>query len=144
MVLGAEVEQSRTLLEDRPVPVGINEAWVGGQSSSMKAGLAALPPNISSALFLLVDQPWLQPQTIAALIRRYRQTLAPIVWPEFEGRRGNPILFDRALFPELRQISGDTGGRPLLQAYRDQAERVAVADRGIVLDVDQAEDLANH
>ena len=107
----------------------------------MRAGLAYLPAHISSAIFMLVDQPWLHPQTIAALIERYRQTLAPVVWPEFEGHRGNPILFDRALFSELQQISGDTGGRPLLQAYQNQAERVPVPDQGILIDVDRMEDL---
>lgn len=144
VVLGAEVEQSVTALGSRPVEIVINERWADGQSSSMKTGLTALPSNISSAIFLLVDQPWLQPQTVAALIQRYRQTLAPVVWPEFEGQRGNPILFDRALFSELQQISGDTGGRPLLKAYQHQAERVQVRDRGILLDVDQVDDLETH
>jgi molybdenum cofactor cytidylyltransferase len=141
VVLGAEVEQSQAALGNRPVEIVINQAWAGGQSSSMRAGLAYLPAHISSAIFMLVDQPWLQPQTIAALIERYRQTLAPVVWPEFEGYRGNPILFDRALFSELQQISGDTGGRPLLQAYQNQAERVPVPDQGILIDVDRMEDL---
>ena len=141
VVLGAEVEQSVAALGDRPVEVIINEAWARGQSSSMKAGLAALPAHISSAIFLLVDQPWLQPQTLAALIQHHRQTLAPLVWPEFEGHRGNPILFDRVLFSELREISGDLGGRPLLKTYQNQAGRVQVRDQGILLDVDRMEDL---
>jgi molybdenum cofactor cytidylyltransferase len=107
----------------------------------MQAGLAALPDNISSALFLLVDLPGLTPATIDALIERHRRTLAPVVWPEFEGQRGNPVLFDRRLFPDLAQISGDTGGRPLIRAYQDQAGRVAVDDEGILRDVDRPEDL---
>jgi molybdenum cofactor cytidylyltransferase len=141
VVLGAEVERSMAALGDRPVEVVINEAWAAGQSSSMKAGLAALPPHTGSAIFMLVDQPRLQPQTLTALIQCHRQTLAPVVWPEFEGHRGNPILFDRALFAELRQISGDTGGRPLLKVYQNQAEQVLVQDQGILMDVDRIEDL---
>jgi molybdenum cofactor cytidylyltransferase len=69
--------------------------------------------------------------------------LAPLVWPEYEGQRGNPILFDRALFPELEQVSGDTGGRPVVMKYKDQAERVAVAQRGVLEDFDRPEDLEN-
>lgn len=141
VVLGAEVEQSQAMLAGRPVEIIINDAWAEGQSTSMKAGLAALPANVSGALFMLVDLPGVTPGIVDALIQRYRQTVAPIVWPEFEGKRGNPVLFDRTLFPELKQISGDTGGRPLLLAHRDQAERVVMTDEAILQDVDRPEDL---
>ena len=124
VVLGAEVAQSQALLAGRPVQVVLNPAWAEGQSTSMKAGLAALPPTVDSAVFLLVDLPGVTPDIISTLIQRHRQSLAPLVWPEYEGQRGNPILFDRTLFPELAQVSGDTGGRPVVMKYKDQAERV--------------------
>jgi molybdenum cofactor cytidylyltransferase len=141
VVLGAEVEQSQAMLAGRPVEIIINDAWAEGQSTSMKAGLAALPANVSGALFMLIDLPGVMPDIVDALIQRYWQTLAPIVWPEFEGKRGNPVLFDRALFPKLKQISGDTGGRPVLLAHKDQAERVVMTDEAILQDVDRPEDL---
>jgi molybdenum cofactor cytidylyltransferase len=141
VVLGAEVEQSQALLAGQPVQIVLNPAWAEGQSTSMKAGLTALPPTTGGAVFMLVDLPGVTPEVITALIQRHRQTLAPLVWPEFEGKRGNPVLFDRALFPELGQISGDTGGRPLVIKYNDQAERVVVAQRGVVEDFDRPEDL---
>lgn len=143
VVLGAEIEQCRAALGHRPVKVVINEAWVKGQSTSMQAGLAALPPNIGCALFLLVDLPGVSSDLINQLIQCHRETLAPIVWPEFEGKHGNPVLFDRALFPELRQVSGDTGGKPVLMRYKDQAERIVVKDRAILQDIDNIEDLTN-
>lgn len=141
VVLGAEVDQCRAVLKDRPVQIVVNPDWAAGQSTSMKAGLSALPGNTGGAIFLLADQPGVTAGTVGALIHRHRQTLAPLVWPEFEGRRGNPVLFDRSLFPELMQITGDTGGRPLFRAYQHRAERVSVADAGILLDVDRPEDL---
>jgi len=144
VVLGAEIDQSQALLKDKPVELVINENWANGQSSSMKAGLAALPPNVSSVVFQLVDLPGISPDTIDALIQRYRATLAPVVWPEFEGRRGNPVLFDRSLFPELMQVKGDTGGKSLLVTYQDQAERISVGDQGILFDIDWAEDLEKY
>jgi molybdenum cofactor cytidylyltransferase len=141
VVLGAEVEQSRAALGDRPVEVVINRDWANGQSTSMKAGLAALNENIDSVVFLLVDLPGITPDVVDALIQRHRQTLAPLVWPEFEGQRGNPVLFDRCLFPQLAQISGDTGGRPLIMTYQEQAERVTITTKAILQDVDRPEDL---
>jgi molybdenum cofactor cytidylyltransferase len=143
VVLGAEVAQSRAILADKPIEVVINENWANGQSASLKAGLNALPKNIGSAVFMLVDQPAITPDVVDALIQRHYETLAPVVWPEFAGKRGNPVLFDRSLFPQLRQISGDTGGRPLLQAYQDQAERVPVKTRAILQDFDRPEDIGS-
>ncbi len=142
VVLGAEAAACQTQLRPYPVEIVINERWAEGQSTSMQTGLATLPPGVDSAVFLLVDQPHLSPAIIDALIERHRQTLAPLVWPEFEGRRGNPVLFDRALFAELHQISGDTGGRPLLRAYSHRAERVAVTSRAILQDFDRPDDVA--
>jgi molybdenum cofactor cytidylyltransferase len=142
VVLGAEVERCRAALADRPVEVVVNETWMQGQSTSMQAGLAALPANIGGAVFFLVDLPGVPPDLIDRLLQRHRETLAPLVWPEFEGRRGNPILFDRALFLELRQVKGDTGGKPVLLRYQDRAERVVVSDKSILQDFDRAESLA--
>lgn len=142
VVLGAAANDCRRVLGQRPVQVVVNPEWAVGQSSSMQAGLAALPGNISAALFLLTDQPEISPAVIDAVIARHQRTLAPVVWPEFEGQRGNPALFDQTLFAELNAVTGDTGGRPVLQAHRANAERVAVAERGILLDIDRPEDLA--
>lgn len=141
VVLGAEVERSRAALGNRPVQVVINEAWTQGQSTSMQAGLTTLPDNIGCAIFMLVDLPGVTPDLINGLILRHRQTLAPLVWPEFEGRRGNPVLFDRRLFAELGEVSGDTGGKPVLLRYQTQAERIAVTDPAILQDIDRVEDL---
>ncbi len=142
VVLGAEVERCRAALADRPVEVVVNETWMQGQSTSMQAGLAALPANIGGAVFFLVDLPGVAADLIEQLLQRHRQTLAPLVWPEFEGRRGNPILFDRSLFSELRQVRGDTGGKPVLLRYQDRAERVVVSDKSILQDFDRPEGLA--
>jgi len=142
VVLGAEVERCRAALADRPVEVVVNETWMEGQSTSMQAGLAALPANIGGAVFFLVDLPGVVPDLVDRLLQRHRETLAPLVWPEFEGRRGNPILFDRSLFAELRQVRGDTGGKPVLLRHQDRAERVIVSDKSILQDFDRPEGLA--
>jgi molybdenum cofactor cytidylyltransferase len=141
VVLGAEVTQSQKILAHRPVQTVINPAWAEGQSTSMRAGLAALPGHIGCALFLLADMPGVSTELINRLIQRHQETLAPLVWPEFAGRRGNPVLFDRALFPELRQVTGDTGGKPVLLRHQDRAERVIVADETVLRDIDRLEDM---
>lgn len=140
VVLGHQAEACRAALGDRPVTIVVNPDWEGGQSTSVRAGLAALPANVSAALFPLADQPGVTPAIINALIKRHRVTLAPVVWPEHDGRRGNPVLFDRTIFPQLSRLTGDTGGRSVLQAYAHDAERVPVSDTGVLFDIDTPED----
>lgn len=112
-----------------------NLDWADGQSSSVAAGLAALAPHTSAALFLLADQPAVDPAVAEALIKRHRETQAPIVAPVYtQGGRGNPVLFDRSLFAELAALSGDTGGRVLLERLGAAVQFVevpGVAPRGI-------------
>lgn len=140
VVLGHQAEACRAALGKRPVSVVLNPEWEQGQSSSVRTGLATLPLNVQAALFLLADQPRVAVATLDALIERYRATLAPVVWPEYAGRRGNPVLFDRSLFPELMRLSQDVGGRALLADYAASAERVPVDDPGILLDIDTPDD----
>jgi len=140
VVLGNRADDCRAALGERTVMVVVNESWERGQSTSVRAGLAALPQTIGAALFLLADQPGIGLDTLEAVVERYRATRAPVVWPEVAGRRGNPVLFSRDLFPELMRLSGDVGGRPVLEAHAAEAERVPVADRGILYDIDTPDD----
>jgi len=142
VVLGHQADACRAALGDRLVQVVVNRDWARGQSTSVRAGLAALPVNASGALFLLVDQPGITPAVINALIERHQATLAPVVWPEYQGRRGNPVLFDQDTFPDLMRLTGDTGGRPVLQAYSGHVERVPVPDAGVLFDIDTPDDYA--
>ena len=89
----------------------------------------------------LADQPLIAPALIPSLIETHRTTLAPIVAPRHKGRRGNPVLFDRAAWPELMELTGDTGGRPLFEKYAGEVEWVE-ADEGVLMDVDTEEDYA--
>jgi molybdenum cofactor cytidylyltransferase len=143
VVLGHRAEECRAALGQRPVRVVVNPDWAQGQSSSMQAGLGTLPGNIGGVVFHLADQPGVTPAVIDALIARYAATLAPVVWPQYQGRRGNPVLFDRVAFAALQQVSGDVGGKPVLQAYAEAglAEPVSVDEPGVLMDIDRPEDL---
>jgi len=139
VVAGCEGERVAAAVSDRPVRVVVNEAWAEGQSSSVRAGLAALPTGVSAALFLLGDQPEVTPEVIEALVQRHRQTLAPIVVPSYRGQRNNPVLFDRAVFAEMGRLRGDVGGRVLIERFQQSVERVAF-DAPAPFDIDTPED----
>ena len=140
VVLGHQAERLRSLLGARPIEVVVNRAWEQGQSSSVRAGLEALAKDCQACLFVLADQPNLTPLLVDDLLTRYRRTLAPMVAPVHRGLRGNPVLFDRALFPELFELQGDQGGRAVIERHLAEAELVEVADENAFLDIDTASD----
>jgi len=140
VVLGHRADEVGATLSDRAVDSVVNEEWEDGLSASMQTGLRAVRPDAEAALFVLADQPAITPEIIAALLRRYGETEALIVVPTYQGRRGNPVLFDRALFAELFEVRGDQGGRTLLDTYGDRTERVRMSSEAILTDVDTRED----
>ena len=66
---------------------------------------------------MLADQPLITAAILRTIVQAHRQSFAPACVPVFAGRRGNPVLFDKALFRELKEMRGDTGGRELLDKY---------------------------
>jgi molybdenum cofactor cytidylyltransferase len=143
VVLGAQAAQVRAAIRDAPARVVINRSWEGGHSTSIRAGLNALSPQIDAAIFVNADQPLLTTDAINAIIRRYYETDAPIVVPLYAGTRGSPVLFARAHFEELKNLQGEQGGRELLSKYRDQIAAVEFADARMAMDVDTPEDYAS-
>ncbi len=139
VALGHRVEEIRPLL--RGIKVVVNEEWPQGLSGSLRVGLRALSPQFEACLFFLADQPKVTPRLVDSLITRHRRTLAPIVAPHFRGRRGNPVLFARSLFPELLGLRGEEGGRSLIEKHRHLVEWVEVDSGDYFLDIDTLEDL---
>ncbi len=88
-----------------------NPDWKSGQASSMHAAIQALSSSTEATIFMPADQPFLRPQLLRLLQRRWQmgaRFAAPVVADEV---RGAPALFDRSTWPELLNLRGDTGGR---------------------------------
>lgn len=141
VVTGYEAPQVVAALTGLDLRVVENPAYVDGQSSSIRCGLDALAADCVGALLLPCDQPWLTCDLLDRLIERFEATGGPIVEPVFQGRRGAPVLFARGLFSELAAITGDTGGRSILNRHRGEIVQVELAGDRELHDIDKAEDL---
>jgi molybdenum cofactor cytidylyltransferase len=153
VTLGAGAEEVRAALGERDVLTVRVPDWAEGQSRSVKTGLNAIlgtrdggqdagPETgvYGAVVFLLADQPGVTPELLSALVRRHRETLAPVVAPRHRGRRGNPVLFDRSTFDEFSGLQGDAGARPILQARPDEIAWVDWPTPEVVQDIDTAAD----
>lgn len=143
LVLGFSAEKIReglsaTLLNG--VKVVVNQHHEEGMARSLREGLAAVHPRMDAALIVLADQPFVRTATIARIIERYRCSDAKIVIPLHKGKRGNPVLLDRSVFPEAMALQGDTGCRAIFGNHADGIEEVDVDDEGVLLDIDNRED----
>ncbi len=117
VVTGAEEERVASALAGYAVDLVQNPHWAEGQSTSVQAGLAHLPEGTGAAIFILVDQPFVDTSLIRAVMEVHASTGAPIVAPLIDEQRGNPVLFDRSTFPAFLDIKGDIGGRALFSKY---------------------------
>jgi molybdenum cofactor cytidylyltransferase len=129
---------------DRP-PVApafvINPDPARGQLSSLWIGLdEAARADADALLMTPVDIPMVRPVTIQRVVEVWRNTRAPIVRPAVGPRHGHPVLFDRALFDDLRRAPLAAGARSVVHAHTDRLINVAVDDEGCLLDVDTRAD----
>jgi 4-nitrophenyl phosphatase len=139
-VLGCEAESVGTAVGERPVQVAMSWRWEEGLSTSVRAGLAALPPEAEAAILMQCDQPLLTASLLQAMVDRFEETGAAVVHPAHAGRRGTPTLFARRLFPELAALEGDVGGRAVVAAHPGEAATVEVIDPDVLADIDTPAD----
>lgn len=137
-VTGANWEQVEEALAGLDVVCVRNPDWAQGQSTSMHAGLSALPDDTDSALYLLSDQPQVGLDLIRELLERYATNRQPITAPRVCGQRGNPVLFSADTFEALRKVEGDRGGRAVFGQFA--VDWVDWDDGRILLDVDEPGD----
>lgn len=138
VVTGADAERVCAAVEGLGVRCVHNPDWREGQSTSVQRGIEDLPPEIAGAVFLLADQPQMPVELVRGLKAAHAQSHAPIVSTQVEGKRANPVLFDRQTFPELIALEGDVGGRVLFERYAPLF--VPWDEPGIRQDVDTPED----
>jgi molybdenum cofactor cytidylyltransferase len=141
VVLGASAEAVQHEIDLRDVRVVVNENYQQGMGTSLKAGISAVAPDADSALIVLADQPFVRATTLNALIAEHRRSKAKIVIPAFRGFRGNPVLLDRSVFPEVLKLAGDIGCRAIFGDHPKGIVRLPVDDIGILLDIDRRDDL---
>ncbi|HET9221529.1 MAG TPA: molybdenum cofactor cytidylyltransferase [Roseiflexaceae bacterium] len=140
VVVGAASDAVAAALADLAVELIENPAYAEGQSTSLRAGIAALTPDISAALVLLGDQPFVSPQIITRIVEEWHASGAAIVAPVYRGQRGNPVLFAQRVFGELLAIEGDQGARTILAADPARVRKVPFDDDRPLADIDTPED----
>ena len=120
-----------------------NPDFASGIASSVKAGIAFLAADVDGAIVALGDMPEIEASHLDRMIAAFEPKEGrSIIAPVYQGKRGNPVLWDRRLFPEIEAISGDTGARSVLEANAESVVELDMASPAILLDLDTPDALA--
>lgn len=137
VVLGAEAEKHKSIIENQPVQIVNNNHWQTGMGSSIKGGLnhlLKLKPNTSAVIISVCDQPLLHADHFNELIETYNRSKKNIIASYYSNSPGVPALFDKKLFNELLQIPDDQGAKKLFHKHQESLLTIDFPDGKIDLD----------
>jgi molybdenum cofactor cytidylyltransferase len=140
VVVGGAQAEVADALAGLPLRIVANPDYAAGQSTSLRSGIAALDHDADAVVVLLGDQPFVTAAIVEQIVAEWQASGAAIVAPTYAGQRGNPVLFARAVFPELLAVQGDQGARGVLAADRERIRLVAFGDPRPLADIDTPED----
>jgi molybdenum cofactor cytidylyltransferase len=142
VVTGHQAASVSTALGGLDVTFLDNPDYAVGLSSSLKAGIRAVPGDCDGALVLLGDMPRITAAHLDHLIAAFRAEPGSVISvPTHDGRRGNPVLWPRAHFAEMLQLEGDAGAKRLLAAHAGDVREIDLGTEAIFADVDTPEAL---
>jgi molybdenum cofactor cytidylyltransferase len=111
-----------------------------GMGYSLAAGVKATP-EAAAWIVALADMPFIASTTHRAIAASLNAG-ASLAASEYHGKRGHPVGFSRQWFDELSAMTGDQGGRAILDRNKGNLVLCQVNDPGIHQDIDCKEDLA--
>ena len=139
-VLGHQAAEVSAALAPRNITTVIAPDYANGLSASLRAGLAALPPETDAVLVCLGDMPLITGALLNRLMSAYAPALGHlIVVPTFHRQRGNPVLWDRRFFDEISALTGDRGARSLLPRHEAQIVQLEADEDAVLRDFDTLE-----
>lgn len=143
VVLGHQSEEVGAALKGHQVNLLYNGSYLSGMGSSIVKGIGYLPEGTEGFFIVQGDMPNLDVSMINASISKFtslkRDGLLPIVAPAYQGKWGNPVLFDQSYAAQLKTLSGDQGARKWIKAHPDQLHLIEVDQPNRFLDLDTPE-----
>ncbi|MGV0005291.1 MAG: nucleotidyltransferase family protein [Candidatus Porifericomitaceae bacterium WSBS_2022_MAG_OTU9] len=134
VVLGANARLIQPRLNEGEITIETNNDWQSGISSSIRAGIKALPEDTKAVIILLCDQPLINKSSLKKLIDLWQQRSNSIVASEYQGTLGVPAIFPAAFFSQLESLQGDKGAKQLLMSMKEQVLTISIPEASIDID----------
>lgn len=140
VVLGHESDRARAELAESPCTTVLNPDYARGMNTSVGAGIAAVPSDAAGAVLMLADMPLVDARMLRALVERHRGSCASLVVSTYGEVVAPPILYGRALFPELCALDAEGCGKRVINKHREHAVELSWPVSALS-DLDVPEDL---
>ena len=140
VITGHQADKIAAALAGAAVALVHNARYAEGLSSSLRAGLAAVPEDCDGAMVLLGDMPDITQALIDRLIAAFDP--GAICVAATGKQRGHPVLWPRRFFGELMRLTGDKGARAVMQTHADKVLEIEAGDDAPLADIDTVEALA--
>jgi len=111
-----------------------------GQSTSLVAGMKSCNTKTKAYMFIMGDQPFINIDTMDAIIETWNKNPNSIIVPRYNGKNGMPTIFSSNFKQELMNVTGDKGGRDIIKANPDTIMYVDFCDTMAGFDIDTLED----
>jgi molybdenum cofactor cytidylyltransferase len=142
VVTGHEADRVTKELAGHDVAFVHNPNYADGLATSLVVGLNALPDDCDGAIVLLGDMPGVSAQVIDRLLAAFApEDGRGICVPTSDGRRGNPILWARRYFADMKNLKGDVGAKSLLGVHSEDIAEVPIDTGDVLTDIDTPEAL---
>lgn len=140
VVLGSRFEKMKAEIADLSVYLCHNADWQKGLSSSIQCGIQSLRevnPNTDAFIVALADQPFVTEKHLQKFIDKYLETNISIVAAKYNETIGVPALFDRKVFNEFDQISGDKGAKMIIEKHLNTLISIDLPEAAFDIDTNE-------
>ena len=152
MVLDAEVDQiilvtgHQNKEVEKSIPEGINtivynKNWEKGMMTSIYAGMCGMDNDVDGNMIILGDMPLISTVTINKIIQEFNKYNGNhIVYPIYDNKQANPVIFPKKYFPEILSSKGDKGCKKVLKKYPRDALGIQINSDEVIIDCDTRDD----
>jgi molybdenum cofactor cytidylyltransferase len=142
VVTGHQAERIRVALDGLDLRFTDNPDFASGLASSLRVGIASLPPHAAGALIVLGDMPEVSARDLDRLVASFVASGGQqVVRASHDGKRGNPVILPRSVFADVLRLEGDVGARQIIESGSAGVIDVEIG-QGASVDVDTAEAMA--
>ena len=141
VVLGSNHTEHAHLIGNLPVSIVVNDEWMLGMGSSLKAGLnsaLSTDPSVEAVVVMLCDQPAVTSAYINSLIDIFHLDDKRIVASHYANAAGVPALFAKEFFHELSSLKNESGAKSVI--HQNSLLATLVDFPGGVIDLDTPDD----
>ncbi len=111
-----------------------------GISHTIKLGIDELN-DCDAIMFMVSDQPLLRKDSVSQMLNFYKENSDFIVGMSYNGVRGNPCVFPKEFYLELKNLTEDHGGNSVIRQHEDKLKLFSAHHPDELSDIDTKEDL---